>query len=106
MAPGELESLVTGARNAGHRALHDPLTGLANGVLFARYVDDLLRTSPPDARIGVCFLELDSVSVNERYGYAVGDRLLVAVAGRLDHCLSGPGRLLARLGGTEFVILV
>jgi diguanylate cyclase (GGDEF)-like protein len=106
MAPGEVESLVTGASDAGYRALHDPITGLANGVLFAERVDHLLRTSAPDARLGLCFLELDSISDDERCGHPVPDPLLVAVAERLDHGLTRAGRLLARLGRTEFVILV
>jgi diguanylate cyclase (GGDEF)-like protein/PAS domain S-box-containing protein len=90
-----------------HRALHDPLTGLPNRALFAERVTRLLRTSPPDALVGLCFLDLDSFkAVNDQVGYPVGDRLLVAVAQRLDRSLLPHGNLLARLGGDEFVILV
>jgi diguanylate cyclase (GGDEF)-like protein len=90
-----------------HRALHDPLTGLPNRSMFAERVGDVRRSSPPGALVGLCFLDLDAFkSVNDTLGYAVGDRLLVAVAGRLGRGLSAQGHLLARLGGDEFVVLV
>jgi diguanylate cyclase (GGDEF)-like protein len=90
-----------------HRAFHDPLTGLPNRSLFADRVDELFRTSPPAALVGLCFLDLDAFkAVNDQLGYAVGDRLLVAVAERLRRGLTGQSHLFARLGGDEFVVLV
>ncbi len=90
-----------------HRAFHDPLTGLPNRSLFADRVEELFRTSRPGALVGLCFLDLDAFkSVNDKLGYAVGDRLLVAVAERLNRGLATEGHLLARLGGDEFVVLL
>jgi diguanylate cyclase (GGDEF)-like protein/PAS domain S-box-containing protein len=90
-----------------HRAFHDPLTGLPNRSLFADRVEELFRTSRPATLVGLCFLDLDAFkSVNDKLGYAVGDRLLVAVAERLRRGLAAQGHLLARLGGDEFVVLV
>src|SRR5262249_22471906 len=44
--------------------------------------------------------------VNDTLGHDVGDQLLQTVAHRLDRSISGEGRLIARMGGDEFVVLV
>ncbi|WP_232665264.1 putative bifunctional diguanylate cyclase/phosphodiesterase [Pseudonocardia sp. TRM90224] len=87
------------------QALHDPLTQLPNRTLF----QDRLNTvfARPGARVGVCYLDLDRFkAVNDRLGHDIGDQLLVAVAARLDACVSARGHLVARMGGDEFVVLV
>ncbi|WP_246631931.1 putative bifunctional diguanylate cyclase/phosphodiesterase [Pseudonocardia nigra] len=87
------------------QALHDPLTLLPNRTLFLDRLTEVFAR--PGARVGVCYLDLDRFkAVNDRLGHDVGDRLLVAVAGRLDECVSTRGHLVARMGGDEFVILV
>ena|SRR5438094_5142615 len=75
---------------------HDRLTGLPNRLLLGQLVDEVLRSSPPDALIGLCFVDFDRL----------GDRLLSTVAGRLDRGLTAPDTLLARIADTEFVVLV
>ncbi|MBL1078174.1 diguanylate cyclase [Nocardia sp. 2] len=87
------------------RAHHDQLTGLANR---SRFFDALTAAfADPEARIGLCYLDLDNFkSVNDTYGHAAGDELLVQAAARLEACATGPGQLAARIGGDEFVILV
>lgn len=91
-----------------HRqATHDPLTGLPNRVLFLQRLDQLFNTTDPRARVGMCFLDLDGFkTVNDTLGHDVGDRLLAAVATRLDTCVSRFGHLVARLGGDEFAVLM
>lgn len=91
-----------------HAALHDGLTGLANRTLFSELLGRALvkaRRSPSYV-CAVIFIDLDHFKlVNDSYGHAAGDRLLIAIGKRLQHCLR-PGDALARLGGDEFAILL
>jgi len=89
-----------------HQALHDPLTGLPNRVFFlerlSQAVDAATRRS---IRSAVLFVDIDRFkAINDVAGHAVGDQLIVGVAGRLRDMLR-PGDTVARLGGDEFVIL-
>lgn len=88
-----------------YRAHHDQLTGLANR---SRFFDALTAAfDDPDRRVGLCYVDLDRFkAVNDTFGHAVGDELLVQAATRLRDCATGDGRLVARVGGDEFVILV
>jgi diguanylate cyclase (GGDEF)-like protein len=89
-----------------HQALHDPLTGLANRALF----EDRLRQATARVRrhgncVAVLFCDLDRFkTVNDRLGHAVGDELLVAVAGRIAGVLRTQDTA-ARIGGDEFAVL-
>lgn len=80
----------------------DPLTGVANRRALVERVD-AVSTSPRGALLVV---DLDRFKeVNDRYGHAVGDRVIRTVAGRLAEALE-PHGLLARLGGDEFAAVV
>ncbi len=89
------------------RALHDQLTGLPNRLWFQQRLHDLLAAPPPQTLVGVCCVDLDGFQrVNDSLGHQVGDRLLIAVAGRLRELAVAGDHLLARLDGDEFALLV
>jgi diguanylate cyclase (GGDEF)-like protein/PAS domain S-box-containing protein len=90
-----------------HRALHDPLTDLANRALFKESVERALRRTGRNGRsVAVVFLDIDDFKhVNDSLGHEAGDRLLAAVAERIRVCVR-PYDVAARLGGDEFAILL
>ncbi|GLZ37670.1 EAL domain-containing protein [Actinokineospora sp. NBRC 105648] len=89
-----------------HQANHDPLTGLGNRALFTERLSAAFACGG-DTRVGVCYLDLDGFKViNDSLGHDIGDDLLVAVAARLDDLVTAPGRMVARMGGDEFVVLI
>ena len=95
-----------------HRAAYeDALTGLPNRLRFGLAVQEAIqaRQSQLTERgvgLAVLVLNLDRFKhVNDVLGYAFGDRVLQAVAGRLRDRL-GEGDVLARLGADEFALLL
>ncbi|MGB3266576.1 MAG: EAL domain-containing protein [Microcoleus sp.] len=91
-----------------HDALHDTLTGLPNRALFLDRLGHAIELSKrrPEVLFAVLFIDLDRFKVvNDSLGHLVGDRLLIAIAQRLETCLR-TGDTVARLGGDEFAILL
>jgi PAS domain S-box-containing protein len=90
-----------------HQALHDPLTGLANRVLFDTRLQHALVTGRQTKQSGaVLVMDLDDFKrVNDTLGHEHGDMLLKQVAGRLVGALRKTD-MVARLGGDEFAILL
>ncbi|MBI4692706.1 MAG: EAL domain-containing protein [Gammaproteobacteria bacterium] len=88
-------------------AHYDVLTGIPNRVLLAdRMRQATAHTLRHRSLLAVCYLDLDGFKpVNDRWGHAVGDRVLVEMAERLQGCLRG-GDTVARIGGDEFVLLL
>jgi diguanylate cyclase (GGDEF)-like protein len=90
-----------------HQAFHDALTGLANRALFRDRLDHALALHRRDGGgLAVLFLDLDDFkAVNDRWGHATGDKLLLAAADRLASGVR-EGDTVARLGGDEFAVLL
>jgi diguanylate cyclase (GGDEF)-like protein/PAS domain S-box-containing protein len=89
-----------------HLALHDALTDLPNRAYFNRELERVCAMAARRAlKLGLLFLDLDRFKeINDTYGHAVGDALLIEAARRLQRCVR-KGDLVARLGGDEFAIL-
>ena len=89
-----------------HLAHFDALTRLPNRVLLAdRLEQALVRARRTGRRLAVGFLDLDGFKgVNDRFGHAVGDQILIEVADRLT-AVCRAGDTVARQGGDEFVLL-
>lgn len=83
-------------------ATTDALTGLPNRAAIRGSIDYEIECGQP---VAIMILDLDEFkAVNDTYGHAVGDRLLVEVADRLQR-VAGDEALVARLGGDEFIVM-
>jgi len=91
-----------------HHAMHDMLTDLPNRVAFMEHLTQAIdrKAANPVNHFAVLFLDLDRFKIiNDSLGHVVGDKLLVAIAGRLLSSVR-PGDIVARLGGDEFTVLL
>lgn len=87
-------------------AYYDALTGLPNRRLFLeRLIQAIDHARAEQHVVGVLLLDLDRFRlINESLGFATGDQVLGAVAGRLV-AQSGDQDTVARLSGDEFMLL-
>jgi diguanylate cyclase (GGDEF)-like protein len=92
-----------------HRAMHDPLTGLANRVLFERRLDAALeaaRATPPNRPLAVMLIDLNGFKdVNDTLGHQAGDEVLIETGHRL-RAVCREGDTVGRIGGDEFAVLL
>lgn len=91
-----------------HNALHDNLTSLPNRTLFNERVSQayLRFQRYPEEKFAIAFFDLDKFKdVNDVYGHAAGDKLLIYVSKILAESVRQVDTV-ARLGGDEFVILI
>jgi diguanylate cyclase (GGDEF)-like protein len=88
-------------------AMYDSLTGLANRACFSERLENAVDVARATAtRIGVLYIDNDHFKlVNDNYGHAAGDTLLIDVAQRLRGAVR-ESDLVARLGGDEFAVLL
>ncbi|MCU1351549.1 MAG: diguanylate cyclase/phosphodiesterase with sensor(s) [Acidimicrobiales bacterium] len=101
---------ITAEREASaelrRRATHDPLTGMPNrALLHDRLAFALARMRRNGGSVGVLYLDLDGFKpVNDQFGHAAGDRVLVEVARRISSTVRSTDTA-ARIGGDEFVLV-
>ena len=83
-------------------AERDPLTTLANRVSFARDLDAAINAAHVQGGcVQLLFVDLDRFKeINDNYGHAVGDAVLLAVADRL-RAICKEQEVAGRLGGDE-----
>lgn len=111
-----LEEVARGSVNSDIRAsemrmlrrlaMQDPLTSLPNRRVLLEALEAAVKVAPSGERSHAVFLlDLNGFKyVNDRYGHAVGDEVLQAVAARLRR-VARNGDVFARLGGDEFAVL-
>ena len=88
-------------------AHHDPLTGLTNRSLFNDRLDSALRAAHRHQNsLALLFLDINDFKyINDTHGHAMGDRVLCAIARRLERCVRETDTV-ARMGGDEFTALL
>ncbi len=85
-------------------AYHDRLTALPNRRRITDALAESVKVRAEDEVVAVLLFDVDGQrDVNESMGHAAGDKLLAEVAGRL-RAIAGPGALVGRIGGDEFVV--
>ncbi|WP_067828890.1 GGDEF domain-containing protein [Nocardia inohanensis] len=95
----EIAALQTRLR---HEATHDALTDLANRSLLQERVR--MMSTDPARGVGLLLIDLDDFKqINDGFGHAVGDEVLVTIAQRL-RATCPPETVIARYGGDEFVV--
>ena len=89
-----------------HQATHDTLTDLPNrSILDGMLTQALARAQRSGTQIGVCFIDLDGFkAVNDTYGHAAGDDVLIRVSDALRRTIRA-GDTALRIGGDEFVVI-
>ena len=103
----QLAAIREQQEEALHIALHDPLTGLPNRVLFIdRLEHGLVQATRHGWTLAVMFMDLDEFkTINDSYGHDVGDAVLRIVAERLKENTRGDDTV-SRHGGDEFLYLL
>ena len=89
-------------------ATQDILTGLPNRFMFGRLLEseiERVHRSVGGQGLAILYVDLDRFKeINDTYGHAAGDRLVVAITQRMSTLLRSSGRL-TRIGGDEFAII-
>jgi diguanylate cyclase (GGDEF)-like protein/PAS domain S-box-containing protein len=103
-------SNITETKHVAHRleqkATTDPLTGLSNRAAFHDRLDLAIQRSFRHGAMALLFIDLDKFKqINDTYGHAAGDHIIVTVAKRFQDTVRREDSI-ARLGGDEFAIIL
>lgn len=102
----DVTSVVEAQHQLEHVALHDPLTALPNRRLVLDRLQTALAATSRGGHVAVLYLDLDGFKpINDAYGHAAGDAVLVATANRLTEVIR-PTDTVGRMGGDEFVVIL
>lgn len=103
----QLGNLQASRTALDHLAQHDPMTGLPNRRCFFERLEHAIANARRSGKpLAVLFVDLDHFKqINDRFGHAIGDQVLQAVARQLSS-ITREVDTVARMGGDEFVILL
>ena len=101
------EEILHREAQASHEARHDSLSGLPNRTVFIDALNETIEElAHRDSSLSVLLLDLDKFKdVNDTYGHAAGDKVLIEFGARVRPLLRQTD-ILARLGGDEFAVLL
>lgn len=116
------DSLAKSREKVNNLAYYDSLTGLPNRETFTiNLKKSIAQCKRTDTALALLFIDLDNFKyINDAYGHAVGDQLLIETASRLDTCLRNADHIsrqnladddvgvdmVVRLGGDEFTVVL
>jgi diguanylate cyclase (GGDEF)-like protein/PAS domain S-box-containing protein len=106
---GNAHRIAGSMRDITNGKFADAVTGLPNRILLCERVQARLNgfSADPTQSFAILYLDLDNFKlINDTLGHDAGDRLLTAVARRLERVTRSGQSLVARLGGDEFAILI
>ncbi len=102
----ERAQLAEAVAQLHYLANHDPLTGLLNRRSLSEHLERVVVRAQRGHPAALLFIDLDHFKVvNDTFGHAAGDQVLVILSGVLASEVRG-GDVLARLGGDEFAVIL
>jgi diguanylate cyclase (GGDEF)-like protein len=103
----ELADAKANEREAWHRSMHDSVTGLPNRDMFLERLEHgLIQARRHQWNLALLCIDLDNFkAANDTYGHHVGDKVLLAVANRLQLSVRGEDTV-SRVGGDEFMCVL
>jgi len=100
------QDMEVSLRKEHQRATTDPLTGIANRLVFEQRMAEVCQQAHAGRVACLLILDIDHFKhINDQYGHAAGDRALCIVARQLAAVLR-PDDVLARYGGEEFAVIL
>jgi diguanylate cyclase (GGDEF)-like protein len=100
----QLQARIAAEEGLRYLAEHDDMTGLPNRRSLLAQLADMLTAQRPGP-VAALIVDVDRLKViNDHLGHTAGDRLIEAVAERLD-AAAGESAIVARFGGDEFVVV-
>ncbi|AVT47072.1 bifunctional diguanylate cyclase/phosphodiesterase [Shewanella baltica] len=101
----EIENRTSTETSLEYHKSYDPLTGLPNRINLINSLSTMLEEVNRKEKISVLYLGLRNFkSINDSYGYLIGDKILTILSQRLQH-YADENTFIARIAGAEFVII-